>query len=292
MKLLITGSKGQLGQSLQKLMPFELFDNVDMMDLPEFDITKENDVKNYLGENKPDIIINCAAYTDVNKAESDEDTARLVNAAGIKWLGKYSAIYGGKIIHISTDYVFDGSSNIPLTPEIATNPQSVYGKTKLEGEQWLMAENKNSIIIRTAWLYSPYGHNFLKTMLNLGQQKEQISVVYDQIGTPTYAFDLASAIIHIIKNMKNNPAFFSPGIYHFSNEGVCSWYDFAVMIFKIAGISCRVKPVLTNEFPTVAHRPAYSVLNNNAFCSAFDFEVPHWIEGLERCLQQLKMKKL
>ena len=169
MKILITGSKGQLGQSLQKLIPVELFDNVDLMDLPEFDITKENDVKNYLGENKPDIIINCAAYTDVNKAESDEDTAQLVNAAGIKWLGKYSAVYGGKVIHISTDYVFDGSSNIPLTPEIATNPQSVYGKTKLEGEQWLMAENPNSIIIRTAWLYSPYGHNFLKTMLNLGQ---------------------------------------------------------------------------------------------------------------------------
>ena len=290
MRILITGSKGQLGQSLQKLLPVGLFDNVDLMDLPEFDITKENDVKNYLGETKPDVIINCAAYTDVNKAESDEDIARLVNAVGIKWLGKYSAIYGGKVIHISTDYVFDGSSNIPITPEIATNPQSVYGKTKLEGEQWLMSENANSIIIRTAWLYSPYGHNFFKTMLNIGQQKEQISVVYDQIGTPTYASDLASAIVHIISNMKNSPAFFNPGIYHFSNEGVCSWYDFAVMIFKIAGISCHVKPVLTSEFPTPAHRPAYSVLNNSAFCSKFGFEVPHWIDGLERCFVQLKME--
>ena len=291
MKILITGSNGQLGQSLQKLLPVELFENVNMMDLPEFDITKENNIKNYLDKNKPDVIINCAAYTDVNKAESDEDTARLVNAVGIKWLGKYSAFYGGKIIHISTDYVFDGSSNIPLTPEIATNPQSVYGKTKLEGEQLLIKENANSIIIRTSWLYSPYGHNFLKTMLNIGQQKEQISVVYDQIGTPTYAFDLASAIIHIIKNMKRNPAFFTPGIYHFSNEGVCSWYDFAVMIFRIAGIDCHVKPVLTNEYPTIAQRPAYSVLDNSAFRNEFGFEAPYWIESVEKCLKEMKSEK-
>ena len=289
MRILITGSKGQLGQSLQKLLPEELFDSVDLKDLPIFDITNENDVKENLQKTKPDFIVNCAAYTDVNKAESDEETARKVNSFGIELIGKYSATYGGKVIHISTDYVFDGNSNIPLAPETATNPQSVYGKTKLEGEQYLIKENTNSIIIRTSWLYSPYGHNFLKTILNIGQQKEEISVVYDQIGTPTYALDLAAAILHIIKNTKNNNDFFKPGIYHFSNEGVCSWYDFAVMIFRIARINCHVKPVLTSEYPTIAKRPAYSVMDKSAFQNEFGFEAPYWIDSVDKCLKELRV---
>lgn len=285
MRVLITGSNGQLGQSINEQIENDNFAVFEQVDLPDFDITDEAFIKKYLLKNKPDVIVNCAAYTAVDKAEEDTETAHSVNTLGAKWLGKYSAACGGKVIHISTDYVFDGQHNLPLTPFDKANPKSVYGKTKLAGEQELVKENPNSIIIRTSWLYSPFGHNFLKTMLRLGKEKNEINVVFDQTGTPTSALDLASAIISVIKKMNENSESFQPGIYHYSNQGVCSWYDFAVTIFKIAGIHCKVNPVFSCDFPAVAPRPVYSVLDKSLFIAKFGGEIPHWTNGVERCLQ-------
>jgi len=289
MKILTIGNKGQLGTSIEKLMIEKSFKDVLFVDLPDFDLTQENNVKDCILDYKPGIIINCAAYTAVDKAEEEQEKANLVNSLGVKWIGKYSSQIKSKVIHISTDYVFEGNSNIPLSPEDQTNPQSVYGKTKLEGEQNLFAENPNSLIIRTSWLYSPYGNNFVKTMLNLGEQKDEINVVIDQIGTPTYAMDLASVIVMIAEKTQKNDTYFAPGIYHYSNEGVCSWYDFALMIFKKAGIKCIVNPILSVEYPTLAQRPKFSVLNLNLIKTQFNITIPQWKESLEKCLKEMKI---
>ena len=289
MRILVIGFKGQLGNSLQKLFIEKYFADVLFVDLPDYNLTDENIVKDCILTYNPNLIINCAAYTAVDKAEEEQELAKLVNSLGVKWIGKYSAEINCKVIHISTDYVFDGNSNIPLTPEDKTNPQSVYGKTKLEGELNLCAENKESIIIRTSWLYSSYGNNFVKTILNLGKQKDQINVVSDQIGTPTYAADLAEVIVTITEMTMKDNTFFAPGIYHYSNEGDCSWYDFAKMIFKMAGIKCQVNPIFTEAYPTAAQRPKYSVLDKTKIKKQFELKIPHWTESLEQCLKEMKI---
>lgn len=289
MKVLIIGKEGQLGSTLMELIKHHAFAHFISTGFNELDITDEDSIRKIFEASKPDYIINCTAYTAVVNAEFETKLARSVNALGPKYIGKQAAAIGAGVIHISTDYVFDGKSNTPLTPKMETNPQSVYGKTKLEGEQLLFKENPRSIIIRTSWLYSPYGQNFFKTMLSLGSKEDDVDVVFDQVGTPTYAYDLAQVILHILNISKNNPLAFKPGIYHYSNEGVCSWFDFAQMIYRITGITCIVNPVRTDVLKSMAPRPAYSVLDKTAIKKNFGITVPYWIDSLEACIKELNL---
>lgn len=287
MKILITGANGQLGSEIKDLI--KKFSGWQFLftDVEELDITNENEVKNYFQQNKPDFVINCAAYTAVDKAESDAQTAEKVNALAPKLLAKYSKITGSKLIHISTDYVFDGESFVPYSEENKVNPKGVYGKTKLQGEINCLAENPDSLVIRTSWLYSTFGNNFVKTMLLLAGERDKLNVVFDQVGTPTNAADLAEAILSIIQISAKNKEKFVPGIYHYSNEGVASWYDFAKTIFEIAGVKCEVSPVLSDQFPTHAKRPNYSVLNKWKIKNTFGLVIPYWKESLKVCIQKI-----
>ena len=271
---LITGSKGQLGTELSKLLPEAL-----LTDVADLDITDETAVKAYVKVHNVDTIINCAAYTAVDKAEDDEDLAAKFNIDGPRNLAKS----GAKVIHISTDYVFDGLGHKPYQPEDEARPVSVYGRTKLAGEQEVLKYAEQAIIIRTAWLYSPYGNNFVKTMRRLGEERESLNVVADQIGTPTYAADLAQAIVRILPQMSAE----NKGVYHFANEGVCSWYDFARKIMELSGLGCKVNPIPSEAYPTKAKRPFYSVLDKSKIKETFNIEIEHWEEGLKKCLKQL-----
>lgn len=288
MKLLITGAYGQLGNELKEFeMQFPdyhfLFTDADTLD-----ITNEVAIESFFNKNQPDYIINCAAYTAVDKAEIKQEIAEKVNAEAPKILGKFSKQFGAKLIHISTDYVFDGKANKPYSETDEVNPQGVYGKTKLQGELNCLKENTDSIIIRTSWLYSEFGNNFVKTMLRLGNERDSLNVVFDQVGTPTYAADLAELILSIIQIAEKEPAKFTPGIYHYSNEGVISWYDFAKAIFEIENLKCIVNPVLSNQFPTPAKRPHFSVLNKSKIRNTFNIEVPYWKDSLKKCLARLE----
>ena len=276
--LLITGGNGQLGTELSRLLP-----NAIRTDVNDLDITNENAVKRFVESNKIDTIVNCAAYTAVDKAEDDVDLATKINVVGPENLAKT----GAKIIHISTDYVFDGTNHRPYTPDDAPKPISVYGKTKLAGEESVLWHARNAVIIRTAWLYSPYGNNFVKTMRKLGAEKKSINVVADQIGSPTYAGDLADAIVKILPqiNEKNS------GIYHFTNMGVCSWYDFAREIMEQSGLKCAVNPINSDEYPTRAKRPYYSVLDKSKIKQSFGISIDHWKVGLIKCIKQLENSK-
>ncbi len=274
--ILITGSNGQLGKELS----LSLKDAI-LTDVKELDITNEKKVKDFVNEKKIDLIINCAAYTAVDKAEDDEDLANKINALGPKNL----AMTGAKIIHISTDYVFDGMHNIPYTPDDKTNPISVYGKTKLDGENAIIKYAKEYVIIRTAWLYSSYGNNFVKTMIKLGKEKEVLDVVSDQIGTPTYAFDLKEAIIQILPKLNKKTS----GIYHFTNEGVASWYDFARKIMELSKIKCLVYPISSSQYKTKAKRPFYSILDKAKIKSIFNLKIEHWEDALKRCLEKMSV---
>ena len=271
---LVTGCNGQLGTALQTLLK----DKAVYIDRDELDLTNEEDVKNYLTSNPFDCVINCAAYTAVDKAETDTENAHKVNALAPLYLAKYSK----RLIHISTDYVFDGTNHKPYTEEDATNPLSVYGKTKKEGELNVLNNAKTAIIIRTAWLYSPHGGNFVKTMRKLGAERESLNVVFDQIGSPTNAYDLAEAIVAAIPQINEG----EKEIFHFTNEGVCSWYDFAKEIMEQSKLNCKVNPIEGKDYPTPAHRPHYSVLNKNKIKTRFNIEIPHWKEGLVKCLKQ------
>ncbi len=275
MKILITGAKGQLGSELSKIIPDAV-----LADKEELDITDFEAVKQFVNTNKIDTIINCVAYTAVDKAEDDEENTYKVNVLGAENLAKTNC----KLIHISTDYVFDGKNYEPYIEEDKTEPLSVYGKTKLESENVVLKNNKQAIVIRTSWLYSTYGNNFVKTMLRLGKEKESLNVVFDQVGTPTYAKDLAETIKIIIPNINEKTS----GIYHFSNEGVCSWYDFATEIMSLSNLNCKVKPILSIEYPTKATRPFYSVLNKNKIKKTFNVEIRHWKEALMDCLEKIK----
>ena len=271
MKILITGASGQLGLELSKLITDAV-----LTDKDKLDITDPKAVNDFIDLNNIDTIINCAAYTAVDKAEDDRDIAYKINVIGPENLAKTKC----KLIHISTDYVFDGNACIPYKPEDKTNPISVYGKTKLQGEEAVLKNNSEAIIIRTAWLYSKNGNNFLKTMQKLGLEKENINVVYDQVGTPTFAGDLAKAIVEILPQINKKTA----GIYHYTNEGVCSWYDFACKIMKLLNLKCKVKPILSEQYPTKAIRPHYSVLDKSKIKKIFNLEIEHWEEALKKCL--------
>ncbi len=251
------------------------------------DLSKEENIKNYLAQTNFDYIINCSAYTAVDKAEKDKDTARLINALAPQWLARYAFLKGAGIIHISTDYVFDGTGNTPLTPEMSAHPDTVYGETKLEGEHLVAQENPKHIIIRTSWLYSPYGNNFVKTMLAQAAKKSEVMVVYDQVGTPTLAMDLANAILQILEQVKENESKFLPGIYHFSNLGLCSWFDFALMIFRLSDLPVKVQPVKSTAYITAAHRPAYSVMDTTKIRHQFKLEIPYWIDSLKICFKEM-----
>lgn len=270
---LITGSNGQLGTELAKLLPEAI-----LTDVADLDITDEQAVKNYVKEHNVDTIINCAAYTAVDKAEDDADLAAKINIDGPRNLAKS----GAKVVHVSTDYVFDGTGHKPYQPEDEAKPVSVYGRTKLAGENEVLKYADVAVIIRTAWLYSPYGNNFVKTMRRLGAERESLNVVADQIGTPTYAADLAQAIVQILPQMSAA----NKGVYHFTNEGVCSWYDFARKIMELSGLNCKVNPIPSSDYPTKATRPFYSVLDKNKIKETFNITIPHWEEGLKQCLKQ------
>ena len=271
---LITGSKGQLGTELSKLLPDAICADIDVLD-----ITDEVAVKNFVYDNNIDVIINCAAYTAVDKAETDIELATKINVDGPKNLAKS----GAKIIHISTDYVFDGTGHKPYNPDEKTNPVSVYGKTKQAGELAVLENADVAVVIRTAWLYSPYGNNFVKTMRRLGNEKSEISVVADQIGTPTYAADLADAIVKILPQMTSE----NSGVYHFTNEGVCSWYDFASEIMELSNLKCVVNPIKSSQYSTPAARPFYSVLDKDKIKQVFGINIKHWKDGLKRCIYEL-----
>jgi len=282
MNILITGCNGQLGNEMQQLeqsAPQHKFFNTDVAEL---DITDKAAIEAFVRDNDIDGIVNCAAYTAVDKAESNEELCHKLNATAPGYLAQVIGAKGGWMVQISTDYVFDGTNHTPYTEDLDTCPDSVYGRTKLEGEKEVMKACEKYMIIRTAWLYSTYGNNFVKTMIRLGKEKEQLGVIFDQIGTPTYARDLARIIMTAIEKG------IQPGIYHFSNEGVISWYDFTKAIHRIAGITtCHVKPLHTEEYPTPAKRPAYSVLDKTKIKNTYGVEIPYWEESLQECIAAL-----
>ena len=282
MRILITGCNGQLGnemQLLEKDNPQHTYFNTDVAEL---DITDRTAIETFINDHQIDGIVNCAAYTAVDKAEDNEELCTLLNAEAPAYLAAAIGKRGGWMIQISTDYVFDGTQHTPYTEEADTCPNSVYGKTKLVGELNVQKFCEQSMIIRTAWLYSTFGNNFVKTMIRLGKEKPELGVIFDQIGTPTYARDLAVAIFAAINQGV------VPGIYHFSNEGVISWYDFTKAIHRIAGITtCHVRPLHTSEYPTPANRPHYSVLDKTKIKQVYGIEVPYWEESLAECIAKL-----
>lgn len=287
--VLVTGSSGQVGSEIRELSSNYLY-RFYFTDKNELDISNLQDVRRHIIENSIDTIINCAAYTAVDKAQSEIELADKINHLAVKNLAMLSNEFGIKLIHISTDYVFDGTNFKPYTEDDVTNPQSIYGQTKLDGEKAILEYNlKNSIIIRTSWVYSYYGANFVKTMLRLGKEKESLGVIFDQIGTPTYAKDLARAILEIIQNSTLKIKNSSPQteIYNFSNEGAVSWYDFAKEIMKMAKLDCKINPIETKEYPTPAKRPHYSLLNKSKIKSTFNIEIPYWKDGLDECMKRL-----
>ena len=283
MKILVTGANGQLGTELRNLAPNCAGCVFFFTDVAELDITDAAAVETTVEENEIDLIINCAAYTAVDKAETDEERARVLNAEAPALLANAMARRGGEIIHISTDYVFGGQECTPYTEDMPTAPCSVYGRTKLEGEKGVMAATPRHIIVRTAWLYSPYGNNFVKTMLRLGHERDRLNVVFDQVGSPTYAADLAKALLSIAATKDK-----TYGIFHYSNEGVISWYDFTKAIHRLAGITaCDVQPILSAQYPTPAARPAYSVFCKDKIKHTYGVSVPYWEDSLRLCLQRL-----
>lgn len=289
--ILVTGSNGQLGNEIQTLSKDFCNYKFIFTDIDTLDICKKNELNNFCKKNEIHFILNCAAYTAVDQAEDNETICAKVNTLAAKNLGEVAAEQQMGIIHISTDYVFDGTSHQAYTEEMKSNPTSVYGKTKLEGENQLINACPSAIIIRTSWLHSSYGNNFVKTMLKLGEAKDELNVIFDQIGTPTYAADLGKTMLSIMEQIIENPNHNKAGIYHFSNEGVCSWYDFTIKIHQLAKITnCQVNPIETKDYPTKATRPYYSLLNKAKIKRAFNITIPHWEDGLKRCLHHLETK--
>lgn len=285
--ILVTGSNGQLGNEIRRISAnhennFRFF----FTDVAELDITDLKTVDSFIKENNIKYIINCAAYTAVDKAEDDVDLCYKINRDAVANLGLAATNNNAKVIHISTDYVYDGTANKPYVETDTVNPQSVYGKSKQEGEAELLKACADSIIIRTAWLYSIFGNNFVKTMIKLGKEHETLNVVADQRGTPTYGTDLAKTIVKILDFSEANG--FKPGIYHYSNEGATTWYDFTLAIHKEAGINtCKVNPITTEQYPVKATRPKYSVLDKTKIKSTFNLTIPKWEESLNNCIKEL-----
>lgn len=287
-QILITGGNGQLGSELRALQDAYPAFSFKFTDVEDLDITSPAALAEEMDSFVPDYVINCAAYTAVDRAEGDIDIATLINATAPRYLAEAAQQRGATLIHVSTDYVFDGTAHRPYTEEVPTSPDSAYGSTKLEGERHVLKNCKHCIVIRTSWLYSAYGNNFVKTMKRLGMEREELGVIYDQVGTPTYAGDLAKAILDMLLALESGRIEQPYGIYHYSNEGVCSWYDFAVEIFRRESINCKVKPIETKDYPTDAKRPHYSVLNKGKIKSTFGLEIPHWAESLQVCLDALR----
>lgn len=286
MNILVTGANGQLGNEM-RIVAKNSADNYIFTDVAELDITNAEAVEKMVMDNDVKIIINCAAYTNVDKAEDDSEFAEILNAKAAENLAVAMKKNDGLLVHVSTDYVFGGTkNNTPCKEDEPANPTGVYGVTKLHGEQAIIASGCRHIIIRTAWLYSEFGKNFLKTMLNLTATKPQLKVVFDQVGTPTYAYDLALAIFDIVENRKYEG---NDGIYHFSNEGVCSWFDFTKMIAEYAGnTQCDIQPCHSDEFPSKVVRPSYSVLDKTKIKATFGTVVPYWTDSLKVCMNNLK----
>lgn len=283
MNILVTGCNGQLGSEMRLLSEKHPQHTYFFTDVAELDITDEAAVGSFVEENAVDCIVNCAAYTAVDKAEENEEFCNLLNNVAPGYLAKAVGKRGGVMIQVSTDYVFDGTNHTPYTEDEPTCPNSVYGRTKLAGEESVMANCANAMVVRTAWLYSTFGNNFVKTMIRLGRERESLGVIFDQIGTPTYARDLAVAIYAAIDKGV------VPGVYHFSNEGTISWYDFTKAIHRIAGIkSCAVRPLHTEEYPTPAARPHYSVLDKTKIKATYGIEIPYWEESLAECISKLE----
>jgi len=287
MNILITGSKGQLGSEVQSIAG-DSKHQFDFTDVEELNIVNAQEIDSYFNTNPVDMVINCAAYTAVDLAEKEIDKALLINATAPRLLAEKCRQTQAILIHISTDFVFDGSSCKPYHEDDPIAPVNVYGQTKYEGETRILKENPRSVIIRTSWLYSSFGNNFVKTMLKLGKTKDEVSVIFDQIGSPTYAADLARSILHIADKLEKLPIDSEKwGVYHYSNEGVASWYDFAYEIFELNKIRCSLIPIRTRDFPTPARRPHFSVLDKTKIKTTFDLTIPHWKESLEKCISLL-----
>ena len=290
MNILVTGSNGQLGSEIKDIAAsyknFRFF----FMDLPALDICNSSQLAVFIAKNKIDTVINCAAYTAVDAAEENVVIAEQVNGAGVLNLVHALAKVKGKLIHISTDYVFDGNGFLPYQESDKTNPIGVYGKTKRNGELAVINGNIDGIVIRTSWLYSAYGTNFVKTMQRLGTERKEVDVIYDQLGTPTNAFDLAKTCLDILGYNKENNINAKGNVYHYSNEGVASWYDFAKAIMELGKIECEVRPIETKDYPSAAKRPHFSVLNKAKIKNDFEIEIPYWRASLARCISKLNQE--
>jgi dTDP-4-dehydrorhamnose reductase len=281
--ILITGSNGQLGNEMQQAaVRFPNFNYI-YTDVAELDICDKGALDAFVKANNVNVIVNCAAYTAVDKAEDDVELCYKINRDAVRNIAEVGSENKVKVVHVSTDYVFDGTNYLPYTEDMPVCPATVYGKSKLEGEQALLENCKESVILRTAWLYSSFGNNFVKTMMKLGTERDSLGVIFDQVGTPTYAADLADAIMQLISSET-----FVPGIYHFSDEGVCSWYDFTKTIHRMANITCDVKPIETKDYPARTPRPHFSVLNKGKIKSTYGISIPHWEVSLEKCIQLLQ----
>lgn len=281
--ILITGSKGQLGNEMQQAAKlFPAFQYI-FTDVEELDICDKNTLNEFVKANNVNFIVNCAAYTAVDKAEDDVELCFKINRDAVRNIAEVANQNHIKVVHVSTDYVFDGTNYLPYSEDMPVCPATVYGKSKLEGEQALLESCEQAVILRTAWLYSSFGNNFVKTMIKLGTERDSLNVIFDQVGTPTYAADLADSILNILSQDA-----FVPGIFHFSDEGVCSWYDFTKTIHRIARITCDVRPIETKDYPARTPRPHYSVLNKAKIKSTYGISIPHWEESLEKCIQILK----
>jgi dTDP-4-dehydrorhamnose reductase len=287
-KILVTGSNGQLGSELKLLSAlYQTFDFT-FIDVEEVDLTRAEAIRNYFAGKNFNFLIHCAAYTAVDKAEEEPQLAYAINAEAVKTLAEICAEKKIRMIYISTDYVFDGEANQPLAETARPNPVSVYGKSKLAGENHVLSVLSDAFIIRTAWVYSTFGKNFVKSIRHLASQRESLGVVCDQIGTPTYAYDLASAVLQIVDALaQGNPA--EPGIYHYSNEGVTSWYDFAYFLVNESKLDCKVQPISTAQYKTAAARPKFSLLDKSKIKATFALQIPHWSESLKICIEKLSV---
>jgi len=286
--ILVTGTNGQLGQSIKRLADdYENFDFT-FVKREELDLSELSSFDSYFQDKSFDVIINCAAHTAVDKAEEESELADVVNHLAVERLAEICKTRNTFLIHVSTDYVFNGRNFKPYVETDITDPQSVYGRTKLAGEKALQAINPNGIIIRTSWVYSEVGNNFVKTMLRLGKERDSLNVIFDQIGSPTYAGDLAKAILEIISTCAIDEQPVKSNIYHFSNEGSASWYDFARAIFEISNTRCEVFPIETKDYPTPAKRPHYSLLNKTKIKQGFGISIPYWKDSLKTCLTAIK----
>jgi len=284
--VLVTGRTGQLSQEIYSLIDNYPNYTFTFTDRSQLDFSQPETISVFFADKQYDIIINCVAYTAVDKAESEADLADLINHQAVKQLALIAHDHQCKLIHISTDYVFDGTNHIPYIETDEPNPQGVYGKTKLKGEQAIQQiMSENALIIRTSWVYSRFGSNFVKTMMRLGEEREQLNVIFDQLGTPTYANDLAKAILYITQSDDFHRSHFSTDLYHYSNEGVASWYDFAKAIFELSNIDCNVNPIETKDYPTAASRPCYSLMNKSKIKNDFDLTIPYWKDALKDYLK-------